>query len=237
VTAWEPGVISLLVPSRDRAARCAAMWASAYAAVQDRDRVELVLYLDGDDPQLATYQWWTNGAPGRVTLHVGQRRLLTETWNELLPVAAGEYLWHGNDDVQFQTPGWDQHVRDAFELWPDRIGVVYGRDGIHNERLATLGFYHRAWVDTLGYLIAPHFASDYGDAWNDEVARAVGRTRFLPEVYTEHLHPAVGKGPEDQTFRERLTHQAESDQAWRDLAGERRREIERLRAAIEERRV
>jgi hypothetical protein len=127
-------------------------------------------------------------------------------------------------------------ILDRFEQFPDRIVLVYGRDGIHDRNLATHGFLHRRWVDTVGYFVPPLFASDFNDTWLDEVARAVGRRQYVPEVYYEHLHPAVGKAPMDRTHQERLQrHVRENcDQIWRDTAGLRKLDADKLRAAIEE---
>lgn len=242
VALYRPGMISLLVPSRGRPNRCQAMWRSALATARDPDLVELLLYLDDDDPTRAAYRNWIAAADHRHILAVdGPRILLTRTWNVLAEHATGEILWHGNDDVTFHTPEWDEQVRQAFELVPDRIALVYPRDGIQNEGLATLGFLHRRWVDTLGYMIAPYFSSDYGDTWNNDIAVMLGRRRYLRDVYCEHLHPVAGKGTYgplgtewDLTHQERLVrHRADNvDQRYLELLGERQAAAAKLRAVM-----
>jgi hypothetical protein len=245
VDLYRPGMISLLVPSRGRPNRCQAMWRSALEHAADPLRVELLLYLDDDDPTRTAYRAWIRaGDHSRILALDGPRILLTQTWNILLEHATGEILWHGNDDVDFHTDGWDQAVRHAFEAVPDRIALVYPRDGIQNEGLATLGFLHRHWVDTVGYMIAPYFSSDYGDTWNDDIARMLGRRRYLPDVYCEHLHPVAGKaiGEDgrplghqlDQTHRDRVARHGPdgNDQRFLDLLPERQAAAEKLRALI-----
>ncbi|MDZ7742993.1 MAG: hypothetical protein U5Q03_14975 [Bacteroidota bacterium] len=108
------------------------------------------------------------------------------------------------DDIRFRTPGWDAMVRTAISQYDDRIVYVYGRDGINDEAMATHGFMHRRWYEALGYFTWPEFTSDYGDLWNHTIAEKLGRLHFIPELYTEHLHPAVGKAPVDETHRERI---------------------------------
>jgi hypothetical protein len=229
---YEAGLISLLVPSRGRPDDCLAMWQSAIATADDPLRLELVLYLDDDDPALPAYQAWIrSGDHSRVKDLAGPRIVLSETWNRCWDVAAGEIGWHGNDDVRFRSDGWDRIIRNAFERFNDRIVLVHGRDGIHDARMATLGFLHRARTDVVGCFVPPYFSSDYNDTWNTQVADMIGRRVFCPDVYTEHLHPAVGKGPVDQTHRERLERHRQDnvDQLYQDLASERARWADMLR--------
>lgn len=221
-------MISLLVPSRGRPEQLRAMWQSAQQTATHPELIELLVYLDADDSALDEYL----SVGGRQ--HVARRRLLSETWNELLPWAAGGILWHGNDDVIFRSADWDTRIRAAYDRLPDRIACVHGRDGIHNQHLATLGFYSREWVNALGYFMPPYFSSDYNDLWLSTVADMIGRRVFLDEVYTEHMHPAVGKAEIDQTHRDRLDrHRADDvDRLYRELAPKRAEDAEKLLAAI-----
>jgi hypothetical protein len=123
-------------------------------------------------------------------------------------------------------------VRQAFEQWPDRIGCVHGRDGIHDGSMATLGFYSDRWVRALRYFCPPIFASDYNDRWLSECADKIGRRAFRSGIYTEHMHPVMHKAPMDQTHIDRLAHQAEADQRWRDTPAEREADVAKLQAAI-----
>src|SRR5215208_3346360 len=132
MTDFQPGVISLLVPSRGRPDGCRAMWLSALDTAADPLALQLVLYLDDDDPTLPAYQQWIYASDHlRIRVVTGNRIVLSETWNRCWAVAEGELLWFGNDDIRFHTDRWDDAVRQAFEQVPDRIVVVHGRDGIH----------------------------------------------------------------------------------------------------------
>jgi hypothetical protein len=150
-------------------------------------------------------------------------------------MATGDILMQCADDIRFRTVGWDERVRLAFDESADKILYVYGRDGIADERMATHGFMHRRWYETLGYFTWPEFSSDYGDLWNYTIAERLGRLHYIPEVYTEHLHPAVGKAKMDLTHRERIERDKADDNAGRweesqpylDLA------VEQLRGVIE----
>jgi hypothetical protein len=232
--------ISLIVPTRGRHDQLNRMWNSALDTAVHPELVQLVLYVDDDDADMVMYLDEGNpivGAPtrGHVDWIVGPRRMLSECWNEALPGADGEILGHMNDDVIFRTWRWDMEIREAFRKVPDRIACVHGRDGIHDGNMATLGFYSREWIAALGYFMPPYFVSDYNDTWLSTCADAVGRRFFIPEMYIEHMHPAVGKGPMDQTHQDRLTRHRQDnvDRLYLSLQPKRDEDVMKLRAAIE----
>lgn len=197
----KPALISVLVPSRGRALSLIKMMVSAHKMATHSRRVEFVVRLDDDDPRLSDYF-----APPvqDVNYLTGPRTLLSSSWNECFDQAAGEIVMHAGDDITFNTPGWDQRVRDEFASIPDRIGLVYGDDLSTNfPDLATHGFVHRRWVETVGYFLPPLFSSDWNDVWISEVATKVGRMRPMPDVVIEHHHYTFGKAERDRTHAER----------------------------------
>lgn len=191
--------------------------------------LEFIFYVDDDDEVSAMVA----DDLGAVAVR-GQRIVLSEMWNRCWDEAKHDVAMHCGDDIVFRSPNWDLHVLHAFERFPDKIALVHGRDGYQDAALATHGFLHRRWVQTLGYFVPPHFSSDYNDLWLTEVADAVGRRVYIPEIYTEHMHPVVGKGVWDQTHQERLARHSRDnvDQLYRDLLNRRMRDVEKLTDAI-----
>src|SRR5262245_52599602 len=157
-------------------------------------------------------------------------------WNRCAEAATYDVMMHCGDDIIFRTSNWDQRVIDQFDRYDDRIVFVHGEDGIQHGNIGTHGFLHRRWVETVGYFVPLYFSSDYNDLWLSQVADALGRRVYLPDVYTEHMHPVVGKAPLDQTHQDRLArHQRDNvDQLYRDLAGRRDEDVVKLRRVIEE---
>lgn len=227
-------MISVLVPTRGRPHNMRRMVESGDDTASVAG-VEYVFYIDDDDPPSAAMAETLADEGHRITYKRGPRILLSSMWNECHAIAAGPVFQHSCDETVYRTPAWDLAVEAAFEFWPDRIGIVYGRDGIHDAALATHGFLHRNWVDAVGYFVPPYFSSDYNDLWLMQVAVAVGRTRFVPEIYTEHMHPAVGKGPLDLTHQERLARHGQDgvDALYGRLAAERDADVGKLQTAIE----
>jgi hypothetical protein len=152
-------------------------------------------------------------------------------WNECWRHAHGPILMHCGDDIVFRTQGWDTMVRNVFERYPDRIVFVHGDDGYWQDRLGTHGFLHHRWTEAVGTFCPPYFSSDYNDAWFTEVARELDRKVYLPDLLTEHLHPAFGKAPMDQTHLERIERGRRDnvDQRYIDLAPERAEWVTTLR--------
>lgn len=225
--------ISLLCPTRGRPYGMRRL-------VETCDRtaagpVEIVFYLDADDEAgIAAGQALAAARGGDIVLLVGPRILLSSTWNRCAEVAKAPVMMHCGDDIAFRSPRWDDHVLDAFDAFGDRIAFVHGDDRLQGARLGTHGFLHRAWVDVVGYFVPPYFSSDFNDTWLTEVADAIGRRVYLPEVVTEHLHPLAGKADWDVTHRERLE-RGQRDEVGRRydlLAAQRELDAAMLRAAI-----
>lgn len=226
--------VSVLVPTRGRPHNMRRMVDSGRATSDSR--VEWVFYIDDDDPASLDMARQLDREAGDVVWTTGRRGELnlSQLWNECFKISSHDVLQHSCDETVYRTDGWDTAVLEAFEQWPDRIGLVYGRDGIHDENLATHGFITRAWVAATGYFVPPYFSSDYNDLWLHEVAGAIGRRTFLPGVFTEHMHPAVGKGPLDLTHQERLARHGQDgvDALWLRLAPERGTDAQKLILAM-----
>lgn len=225
-------MISLLVPSRYRPNQLVEMWRSAVETAVDPDALEMIVRVDDDDRAYDTLR--STGNRGQIRWVVGPRDVLSKNWNEAYAKARGDIVMHCADDIRFRSQDWDLHVITAFDKVLDKIAFVHGRDGVHDSNLGTHGFLHRRWVEAVGYFVPPYFSSDFNDLWLTQVADLIGRRVFLQDVYTEHLHPAVGKGPLDLCHQERLERgrQDNVDQLYLDLAPKRFEDRDKLLEAI-----
>lgn len=224
-------MISILCPTRGRPESMQRMVTSARKTATVPTDLEFIFYIDDDDA--ASYEMVERLDARSV---VGPRIILSEMWNACWMQADedSDIFMHCGDDIVFRSEGWDSRVLDAFARIPDKIVLVHGRDGYQDANLATHGFYHRHWTDALGYLVPPYFSSDYNDLWHTEVADMIGRRMYLHDVYTEHMHPVIGKGTWDQTHNERLArHQQDNVKAiYNSKTHERLEDANKLRAAI-----
>jgi hypothetical protein len=226
-------VISLVCPTRYRPDGFAAMVESAYMTAAVPGEIQVVAYIDEDDYRLGDYRNTDHQIV--VVLLVGQRCTLSDAWNRAGRVADGDVVMLCADDLRFRSEGWDTLVEDAARTFPDGIGLMYGRDGHADERMATHPFVTRRWVDTVGRFTAPYFAADYVDLWLHDVAKRVGRAVYLPQLHIEHMHPSFDKGVWDENHRERLERAKDADlpAVWEQTEPERLAEAERLLAVME----
>lgn len=229
-------MISILCPTRGRVSEFSRMMQSLVDT--NSHKVEVLAYLDNDDPQKPDYMnLLTVGAFGGlpVVFRSGPRLVLTKCWNELLPLATGDIFMQGNDDVVFKTPGWEQIVEREFAKRKDHILLAFGDDcgGYHNGKFGPHPFVHRRWVDALGYFIPPYFSSDFGDTWVNELGVAVNRVKRLP-IEIEHLHFIYGKADKDKTTRERLVRHEKDDpeKLYKAMASLRAFDAQKLKSAV-----
>ncbi len=222
-------MISLVCPSRYRPAQLLSMAQSAFEQASDPSQVELSLYVDADDDVLAYELARAVAAadglrPSGAVMTVGPRCTLSDAWNRAAEKATGDVFMLCADDLAFRTPGWDVAVLDAFDAYPDRIALVYGRDGVSDR--PTHPFIHRRWYEAIGRMTTPDFPADYADTWLADVADLVGRRHFLPDVLIEHMHYSVGKSERDACHDERLARAEGADLPGRYAKGEGDREAE-----------
>jgi hypothetical protein len=229
-----PALISLLLPSRGRPEGMQRMWRTALERALFPRQVEAIVYVDDDDPRAGFYE-----ALGKSMCQLrmirGPRQVLSECWNDCFKLAGGEILMHCGDDITFETDGWDQIVRDAFEAVPDKILFAFGDDLSTNfPDLGTHGFVHRRWVEIVGYFVPPLFSSDWNDVWLTDVAKMVKRMHPLPQLVTEHHHYTFGKAERDQTHAEREERGARDNVVTLYQETLKRREVDaaKLRAAL-----
>lgn len=226
-----PALISVLVPSRGRPDMFRRMYDSLRKTATYPRSVEVVAWTDADDESKIDYPPY---GPD-LTYLVGERLLLSECWNACYRHAHGEILMHAGDDITFNTPGWDVRVREEFAKLPDRIGLVFGDDLSTNfPDLATHGFLHRRWVETVGYFLPPLFSSDWNDVWISEVAKQIGRLVPLPDVVIEHHHYTFGKAERDRTHHEREERGMQDDVVglFKRTAKDRAKDAQKLRAVM-----
>jgi hypothetical protein len=101
------------------------------------------------------------------------------------------------DDGMMRTKDWDRIVCEKLK---DKRGLIYGRDGHHDQRLCTHPFVSTACLLALGFVQPPELHHYYGDNYYQELFTALGRIEYVPELFIEHLHPDTGKVPNDASY-------------------------------------
>jgi hypothetical protein len=219
--------IDILCPSRGRPHRFREMAESAIALASHPDRVSILLLVDHDDPELATYQALQLD---RVRLIINRERMGCQGLLNTLALhySNGDLLMAGSDDIVFRTGAWDDAFDAAFEAVPDQLLVAYTNDGRDRDKCEHF-VVSRRWVEIVGCFMWPRFEHFSGDGWVEDVARRVDRLKFLREVVTEHMHFKYQKAARDEGYASKRGADAEGrSMSDRDLA--RMAETEPLRA-------
>ena len=228
-----PELISVLIPSRGRPDWFNRMYTTLNNTATHPRQIEVVAWIDEDDPTKLDYPVSKHGHV-QIRYLTGPRSLLSDNWNSCAYHANGNIFMHCGDDITFDTPGWDQMVRQEFARSDDKILFVYGNDlGPHGETFGTHGFLHRRWTETVGYFVPPLFSSDWNDVWLNDVAKMISRHRLLPFI-TEHHHYTFGKAERDQTHHEREERGARDDVVtlYKRTEKKRKQDAEKLKAVM-----
>ena len=178
------------------------LWESAYNNSLYKDEIELIFYIDSDDNE-SIEMYKSLGPNVHAIIDERGEGNLSVMWNRCYERASADIVMHCGDDIRFRTPNWDKIVLDEFDKYKDKIVLVYGNDGVRKDDLATHSFLHKNWIETVGYFLPPYFSSDMNDYWLTTVARNIKRL-IKVNIYSEHLHPAVGKHSLDITHQERI---------------------------------
>ena len=192
-------MISILCPTRNRTAGLSRMWQSALDTADNPDCLELVIYVDHDDE--ATHKFLECNLPEALVIisNPDKPEIYSNLHNICCNGCTHDIFMSCADDVVFRTNGWDTAVIDEFNKLDDKIGFVYPNDGHHGENLGTHGFFHKNWFNTLGYISPPIFSVDYSDNYIMNIASAIDRIIYLPNVLVEHMHWTFGKSEFDST--------------------------------------
>lgn len=161
----------------------------------------LMLQIDEDDvatigalSQAAPHSWFVGPEGPRVVVNVKPREdTIAAKWNRALTMPADVYLVAADDDP-YITPGYDQKLLEAADLFHDGIGMVYGQ-------MANLSFSGvvaptAKLCEKLGYIQPEYFPYWFCDHWTDDLVRMLGRISYA-DVKTDQ-----SKAPPTQEMRE-----------------------------------
>src|ERR1700752_333878 len=139
--------VSLLLPTRGRAALVQRLFDSVVETSTDLERLEVVLYVDEDDRESREISH-SKLSLVKLVGHPGET--MGNMNRACYDASHGRYVMLVNDDVVFRTKGWDARVCDAASRYPDGIALVYGNDLDQGEAVPTFPIVSRAGCDLLG---------------------------------------------------------------------------------------
>jgi len=103
------------------------------------------------------------------------------------------------DDHRPRTRGWDVELQKALKV--KGFGLAYGNDLVHGPGLPTAVVMSLRVVVALGFMAPPVLRHLYVDNYWLSLGKHLDAITYLPHVVIEHMHPLVGKAPEDEGYR------------------------------------
>ena len=194
--------LAVIVPTRGRPDNIRKVIA-AWDATDAWSCADLILAVDGDDPESIGYQQiiWDRQEVSSY---------LIDQWQPMVPklnraaVAAAETrkyfaIGFAGDDHLPRSIGWAQHYLAA--LWEMRTGMVYGDDGYQGRKLSTEWAITADVVRELGGMVPAPVDHLYCDNAMMDLFGGADALRYMgDEVQIEHMHPAAGKAASDDQY-------------------------------------
>lgn len=168
-------MISVLCPSRSRPDLALRMVTSVLQ--NPGCPIEVILYLNSDDPLLEKYKEYFN--PSQYI--IGPDQSTSYSWNLMAKRAKYDILFLIGDDTFVETDNWGQLVVGVFDQYADKIVMVAPKAGTLGKYKCPHFFLHKNWVNVLGYFLPPHFYHHYVDHWIRDIAVSLKRFVHLPE--------------------------------------------------------
>ena len=204
-------VISILTPTRQRPNRLSEFVMSVYQHTEEKNRVEMLMYVDRDDPTKDQYMDFLLHCKSefkdflRVHILFDEPKSVSKSWNDLYARSVGDIIIMGNDDLLYRTPSWDRMVELESNIFKDDIYCMWMDDKINRENHCAFPIVSKKWCETLGYFTPGVFHFGYNDTWIFDIGRRVGRCRFLGGVIAEHMHYSQSKAHWDETYARNRT--------------------------------
>ena len=77
------------------------------------------------------------------------------------------------DDCVMETPGWDDHYRDAASNMPLGFGTAWPLDVLHGPDVCTAPVITRRMMERMGFFVPPWFPFWFHDTWLEEMGAFV----------------------------------------------------------------
>jgi len=108
-----------------------------------------------------------------------------------------DILVNMSDDMIFTVKGFDDTIRMAFDGLDQ---CIHFPDGVTGDALVSLSILGRKYYERFKYIYHPDYASLYCDNETMDVAKLLGKYKFVNKDIFKHLHPAHGNAPNDEQY-------------------------------------
>ena len=196
--------ISILLPTRGRPEQAERLLQSVVEMSADPSRMEVILYVDEDDP--ASHGIQCEGLP--INTIIGPRLPMGGLNTACYQRSTGNIIAPLNDDMVIRTPDWDRRIIEIHERFPDRVYLAYPNDLHSGEMFPSTPILSRTTCETLTHPFPEAYQGGFIDYHIMDIFKrlqVLGEDRmvYLGDVVIEHLHYQYGKSEADATYEQR----------------------------------
>lgn len=166
----------------------------------------IIVTADANDPEMncEDVRWVISTFPN-VKIYYGEQVSKIDAINRSMDYNL-EWSWSivMSDDMVFTVKGWDESMLQSIKKqWGDSLDFfAHFNDGYTHDKLPTLNVCGRDYYKRFNYLYSPTYGSVSCDAENYFVAQMLGRYKYFPEIYFNHVHPSNIGFHSDKTYRD-----------------------------------
>ncbi len=157
---------------------------------------EIILSLDNDDPSMTNRSVKERlSVTPNIKPYYGLSHSKVHAINRELQHATGDIICCQSDDFVFLKHGFDNMIRQEYSN--GFSGLLHFNDGHARETLCTYSIMDRPYFGRFGYIYHPEYLSVYCDNEATEVAKKLGKYKYINNQIFEHQHPCWGFGTKD----------------------------------------
>ena len=159
------------------------------------DQYKILVTVDENDATM--FKYWNDP---RITTIIGESKNKVDAINRDVNefVYDWDVLVNMSDDMIFTQKGFDNIIRESFE---NTDQCIHFPDGSTGDRLISMSILGRDYYKRFNYIYNPEYISLYCDNETMDVAKILGRYKFVNENIFLHLHPAHGNALNDNQYR------------------------------------
>lgn len=221
-------MITVLCPSYGRPDAFKTAYRSFFATYR-APHTRFLGIVEHNDP---TFERYRGGS--EVAILPVSTTCMGEALNRGFQLIASDVYGFVGDDHRFRSFAWDHDVLDA----NDKVGggIIYCNDLFQGEKLPSSVFIDHRILRALGWFAFPGAKHLWIDTAWKLLGERLDRLVYLPHTVIEHLHPAAGKGTDDEHYKrvnspEMRNHDERAYHAWVENSLD--SDVERVKKALE----
>jgi len=159
------------------------------------DQYKILVTVDENDATM--FKYWNDP---RITTIIGESKNKVDAINRDVNefIYDWDVLVNMSDDMIFTQKGFDNIIRESFE---NTDQCIHFPDGSTGDRLISMSILGRDYYKRFNYIYNPEYISLYCDNETMDVAKILGKYKFVNENIFLHLHPAHGNALNDNQYR------------------------------------